>query len=60
MYDLTPLSPGRVLHRRWLDVGYWGKGWQWIEQEIGWEAEIVKHTWTGLRGLWVPKGTQVN
>ncbi len=28
--------------------------------EMGWEAEIVKHAWTGLRGVWVPKGTEVN
>lgn len=44
----------------WLDVSYSGKGRQWIEQEMGWEAEIVKHAWTGLRGVWVPQGTQVN
>jgi transposase len=44
----------------WLDVGYSGKGRQWIEQEMGWEAEIVKHSWTGLRGVWVPQGTEVN
>src|SRR5215469_7379470 len=44
----------------WLDVGYSGKGRQWIEQEMGWEAEIVKHRWTGLRGVWLPKGTEVN
>jgi transposase len=44
----------------WLDVGYSGKGRQWIEQEMGWEAEIVKHAWTGLRGVWVPEGTEVN
>lgn len=44
----------------WLDVGYSGTGKKWIEQEMGWEAEIVKHIWTGLRGVWVPKGTEVN
>lgn len=44
----------------WLDVAYSGKGQEWIEQEMGWEAEIVKQAWTGLRGVWVPKGTQVN
>lgn len=44
----------------WLDVGYSGTGKKWIEQEMGWEAEIVKHAWTGLRGVWVPKGTEVN
>lgn len=44
----------------WLDVGYSGKGRQWIQQEMGWEAEIVKHAWTGLRGVWVPQGTEVN
>jgi transposase len=44
----------------WLDVGYSGKGRQWIQQEMGWEAEIVKHAWTGLRGVWVPQGMEVN
>lgn|SRR5512135_2588248 len=44
----------------WLDVGYSGTGRKWIEQELGWEVEIVKHSWTGLRGVWVPKGTEVN
>jgi putative transposase len=44
----------------WLDVGYSGKGRQWIEQEMGWEAEIVKHRWTGLRGVWAPEGAEVN
>jgi transposase len=44
----------------WLDVGYAGTGRKWIEQEMGWEVEIVKHSWTGLRGVWVPKGTEVN
>jgi hypothetical protein len=48
------------LKKVWLDVGYSGTGRKWIEQEMGWEVEIVKHTWTGLRGVWVPKGTEVN
>lgn len=44
----------------WLDVGYSGKGRQWIEQEMGWETEIVKHAWTGLRAIWVPDGVEVD
>jgi transposase len=27
---------------------------------MGWETEIVKHAWMGLRGVWVPEGTQVD
>jgi transposase len=44
----------------WLDGGSSGKGRQWIEQEMGWEAEIGKHRWTGLRGVWAAEGTEVN
>ncbi|WP_373324726.1 IS5 family transposase [Reticulibacter mediterranei] len=44
----------------WLDAAYAGKGQEWMEAAMGWEAEIVKHAWTGLRGVWVPKGTKVN
>jgi transposase len=58
---LQPLK-GTFPHMKkvWLDVGYSGKGQQWIQQEMGWEAEIVKHAWTGLRGVWAPQGTEVN
>jgi putative transposase len=39
----------------WLDQGYTGKGREWIEQEMGWEVEVVRHPWRS-RGKWVPHG----
>jgi putative transposase len=33
---------GRLAHI-WLDQGYTGAGKAWIEQELGWSVEIVKH-----------------
>ncbi len=27
----------------WVDSGYTGKGREWIEQEMGWEVEVVRH-----------------
>ena len=42
---------GRLAHV-WLDQGYTGAGKSWIEQELGWSVEIVKHA-TRPRGMWV-------
>ncbi len=39
----------------WVDQGYTGKGREWIEQEMGWEVEVVRHPWRA-RGQWVPHG----
>lgn len=39
----------------WVDQGYTGKGREWIEQEMGWEVEVVRHAWRS-RGKWVPHG----
>jgi putative transposase len=39
----------------WVDQGYTGKGCEWIEQEMGWEVEVVRHPWRS-RGKWVPHG----
>jgi putative transposase len=39
----------------WVDQGYTGKGREWIEQEMGWEVEVVRHPWRS-RGKWVPHG----
>ncbi len=38
-----------------VDQGYTGKGREWIEQEMGWEVEVVGHPWRA-RGQWVPHG----
>ncbi|GHO79667.1 hypothetical protein KSD_74380 [Ktedonobacter sp. SOSP1-85] len=41
------------LKKVWVDQGYTGKGRKWIEQEMGWEVEVVRHAWRA-RGEWVP------
>jgi putative transposase len=40
----------------WVDQGYTGTGKAWIEQELGWSVEVVKHA-PKPRGAWVPLGT---
>jgi putative transposase len=39
----------------WADQGYTGKGREWIKEHMGWEVEIVRHSWPA-RGQWVPHG----
>lgn len=41
----------------WGDSAYRGlKGW--IRDTLGWDLEVVKHWWTGLRHVWVPAGEE--
>jgi putative transposase len=40
----------------WVDQGYTGTGKAWIEHELGWSVEVVKHA-PKPRGEWVPLGT---
>lgn len=49
---------GRLAHI-WLDQGYTGAGRAWIEQELGWSVEIVKHA-PRPRGMWVFPGQEVD
>ena len=44
------------LEHVWVDQGYTGSGKDWIEQELGWTAEVVQHP-PKPRGEWVPLGT---
>jgi putative transposase len=44
------------LEHVWVDQGYTGTGKAWIEQELGWSVEVVKHA-PKPRGEWVPLGT---
>jgi putative transposase len=43
----------------WLDQGYTGAGKAWIERELGWSVEIVKHA-PRPRGMWVFPGQEVD
>jgi putative transposase len=49
---------GRLAHI-WLDQGYTGAGKAWIEQELGWSVEIVKHA-PRPRGMWVFPGQEID
>lgn len=49
---------GRLTHI-WLDQGYTGAGKAWIERELGWSVEIVKHA-PRPRGMWVFPGQEVD
>jgi putative transposase len=44
------------LEHVWVDQGYTGTGKAWIEQELGWSVEVVRHP-PKPRGEWVPLGT---
>ena len=39
----------------WVDQGYTGRGKTWIEEQLGWTVEVVKHP-QRARGTWVPHG----
>jgi hypothetical protein len=39
----------------WVDQGYTGSGKTWIEQNLGWRVEVVRHP-PHPRGEWVPHG----
>jgi putative transposase len=40
------------LEKVWVDQAYTGKGRTWIKEQMGWEVEIARHAWSGLRGIW--------
>jgi transposase len=42
----------------WVDQVYTGKGREWIEQEMEWEVEVVRHP-PRLRGIWVGPGMKI-
>ena len=44
------------LEHVWVDQGYTGSATRWIEAELGWTVEVVKHP-PKPRGEWVPLGT---
>lgn len=39
----------------WVDQGYTGSGKHWIEAQLGWNVEVVRHP-PQPRGEWVPHG----
>jgi len=45
----------------WAESGDKKEGFcEWVKAELGWEVEIVEHPWSGLRGVLVPQGVEVD
>ncbi len=44
----------------WADNGYKRNFVEWVKETLGWDVEIVQHPWSGLRGVWVPEGVEVD
>lgn len=41
----------------WVDSAYRGLK-AWVHETLGWDLEVVKHWWTGLRHVWIPAGQE--
>ena len=39
----------------WADRGYTGDLIKEIKNTLGWTVEVVKHPWTGVKRVWLPK-----
>lgn len=53
--------PERYPHIRklWTDSAYNGSFRSWAAEHLaGWDVEIVKHWWTGIKGVWVGPGQE--
>lgn len=47
------------LRKLWTDSGYNGRFRTWAaEHLVDWDVEIVKHWWTGIKGVWVGPGQE--
>ena len=45
----------------WTDSAYEkGDFVEWVKATLGWTVEIVKHPWSGLRGVWAPEGAVID
>jgi hypothetical protein len=45
----------------WADSGYEGPFEDWVKTHLGGvRLEIVKHPWTGLRGVWAKEGAEID
>ncbi len=45
----------------WADSGYAGNPFKpWVKEHLAVRLEIVKHAWTGLRGVWAPEGAKID
>jgi putative transposase len=45
----------------WADSGYAGSPFtHWVKDHLGVRLDIVNHPWTGIRGVWVKEGMEVD
>jgi putative transposase len=45
----------------WADSGYDGNPFQeWVKERLGIRLEVVKHPWTGIRGVWAPQDAKID
>jgi putative transposase len=70
--NITDREGGKVLLRPlaeklprlqliWVDSGYDGAPFQqWVKECLNVRLEVVKHLWTGVRGVWVKAGQEVD
>lgn len=69
--DITDREGGKVvltalvgklprLQLIWADSGYQGPFKEWVKEHLGVRLQIVKHAWTGIRGVWAPEGVKVD
>jgi transposase len=58
MWFLPPLkSIYPRMKKIWVDSAHRGIK-EWLKKKLGWELEVVKHWWTGIRGFWCPSGVE--
>jgi transposase len=49
------------LQLMWGDSGYAGEPFKrWVQEQLGIRFDIVNHPWTGIRGVWVREGMEVD
>lgn len=46
------------IRKLWTDSGYNGRFLRWAGEHLPWHVEIVKHWWTGIKGVWVAPGQE--
>ena len=45
----------------WAESAYEKGGFvEWVKEKLGWTVEIVKHPWSGVRGVWAKEGANID
>jgi len=57
LHDIPKRFP--CIRKLWTDSGYNGRFRTWATEHLAdWDVEIVKHWWTGIKGVWVGPGQE--